>query len=106
MWTLKLLCTAATADGAPPSWYAQLILPHPWLGICTHRSRGIESMVACFVVGSTRSKIIDCVFRRSGANLESSSEPRSSTLKGCVGAGTGLRSATEPGPTVVLLAAV
>src|SRR5690348_2214386 len=76
----------------------------PWPGIGTHRSRGIESSVACLDVGSTRTRIIDWVFSRSGGNLESSSEPSSSTVNGCVGAFTGFRFGIAAGPVVEVAA--
>src|SRR5579859_3722768 len=82
----------------------------PALGIGTQRSRGIDSMVACLEPGSTRTRIIDWVFTRSGGNFESSSDPSRSTVKGWVGAWMGLRfgkaPATVPELTEVELAAV
>src|SRR5690348_2045696 len=47
-------------------------------------------MVTCLVDGTTRTRIIDCVSTWSELNLESSSEPRSSTVNAPVmGAGEG-----------------
>src|SRR5438270_2836923 len=69
----------------PPFCDAVEILPMPPPGIGTQRSRGIESIVTDFVLGSTRTRIIDCVLYLSATNFESSSEPRSSTVKGSVG---------------------
>src|SRR5947207_10658095 len=77
----------------------------PWLGIGTQRSRGIDSMVACLVLGSTRRRIIDWVLRRSGMNFESSSEPSSKTVNGCVGGSMGFRLG-RPSEMVVEFAAV
>src|SRR5256885_2285959 len=98
MWTLKLLSTAATAACGPPSWYAVLILPTPWPGMGTHRSRGMESSVACLELGSTLTRIMDCVLMRSTANLESSSEPSSKTVNGWDGVLTGFRFGSAAGP--------
>src|SRR5438445_11446706 len=72
----------------------------------TQRSRGIDSMVACLVVGSTRTRIIDWVLRRSGTNLESSSEPSSRTVNGWLGVLTGFRLGGAAGPADDELAAV
>src|SRR5690242_7501883 len=58
-------------------------MPPP--GISTHRSRGIDSMVTDFELGSTRTRIIDWVLYRSWTNFESSSEPSRRTVKGSVG---------------------
>ena len=58
-------------------------MPPP--GIGTQRSRGINSMVTDFMLGSTRTRIIDCVLYWSPTNFESSSDPSSSTVKGSLG---------------------
>ena len=47
-------------------------------------------MVTCFVEGTTRTRIIDCVRTWSEKNLESSSEPSRSTVNAPVGCGEGL----------------
>src|SRR5207245_10066732 len=104
MWILKLLSTAAMAPSGPPVWYAVLILPIPCPGIGTHRSRGMESISAFLVVGSTRMRIIDCVFMRSCGNFASSSEPSRSTVNGSVVVGSGLGTGIGSGP--LLTAAV
>ena len=70
----------------------------PCPGIGTQRSRGIDSMVAFFEVGSTRMRIIDCVFTRSCANFASSSDPSSRTVKGSVVVGNGFGTAIGSGP--------
>src|SRR6266550_7171395 len=81
MWTPKSCSTVATAALAPPYEYAPSIFPEPPVDRWTNRSRGIESIVTCLVEGTTRTKIIDWVSTWSPMNLESSSEPRSRTVK-------------------------
>ena len=66
--------------GAPPYEYAASILAEPPDERGTQRSRGMDSMVTCLVVGLTRTRIIDCVRTASAWNLESSSEPSSRTV--------------------------
>src|SRR2546421_13090089 len=81
MWTPKSCSTVATAAPGPPYEYAPSIFAKPPVDRCTYRSRGIESMVTSLVDGMTLTRIIDWVRTWSALNLESSSEPSSSTVK-------------------------
>src|SRR5580700_744174 len=85
MW--KSSSTVATDALAPPCRYAASIFALPPLESGSQRSRGIDSMTTCLVVGLTRARIIDWV-RTVPPNLASLSEPSSSTVKGCPGGAT------------------
>src|ERR1022692_2062625 len=82
MWMWKSSSTVATAALAPPCRYAASIFAVPPLESGTHRSRGIDSITTCRVVGLTLARIIDWV-STVPPNLASLSEPSSSTVNGC-----------------------
>src|SRR6202140_2125237 len=82
MW--KFSSTVATAALALPCRYAASIFALPPVESGTHRSRGIDSMTTCLVVGLTRARIIDWV-RTMPPNLASLSEPSRRTVNGFPG---------------------
>ena len=60
-WLIGMLSSALTvrtASRGPPSAKAVLILPVPWPGISTFRSRGIDITAVAFLSGSRRTTII------------------------------------------------
>src|ERR1700719_2717575 len=87
MWMLKSCSTVVTAALALPCEYAASILALPPVDSGTQRSRGIDSMTTCLVVGLTLARIIDWV-RIVPPNLASLSEASSSTVKGAPGGAT------------------
>ncbi len=61
--------TVRTESRGPPRAYAVLILPVPWPGISTFRSRGIDITAVAFFSGSSRTTII--VSERTGVPFSS-----------------------------------
>src|ERR1700680_801488 len=87
MWMWKFCSTVATAALALPCSYAASIFALPPVESGTQRSRGIDSITTCLVVGLTRARIIDWV-RTTPPNLASLSEPSRSTVNGFPGGAT------------------
>src|ERR1700732_4970199 len=83
------------AAAAPPFANAASIFALPPVESGTHRSRGMESMVTCFVAGSHLPRVID--WGNGYLFFPSSSEPRSNTVKGAPGAADGVGVAATPG---------